>query len=833
MTIPAGATVELEPGVDVRVRRDFTLTVAGTLHGVGTLAEPITLSSVTNFPPSIEVTGTMDLQHASLSGQVRVQRGADVFLWDSTFRAPGGLFNFSGSGSGGFSFIDLRRCTFTGATLDMAAATIRLEDVSFDRVAVRTSAMLWMDNVSVSNSPQQGYLLSHGLQPLYLNNVHARNNTGAGFDVNGGDFFFGPNNVIQGNEYPVAIPFGAGFAPGSVLPLNGNRNNYILGPDDGDVRFAEATWPDVGIPYVFTGNSTWFGRLDILPGTHVKFMPNSGLGVRQSKMFRGLPDKPIYFEPFTPGDQWFAVGFTSAGGGMEYCEVDGGGVTVAVTPAAHMENSKLTNSSNGLSPGHMSHWFVGGSEFINNPVAAQTQTSPFGSGGLHLNSPTNPNSFVGNGSAIHDITPGGSGLNDATNTWWGDPTGPQHPLNPGGLGEPMTAAVGTPKVAFTPWLTSPPDFTNHPPVVRMVQPPAVLDAGTKVILQWEASDDDQIVAQRIMFNEEGNFNVGRTIATLPASARSCEWTVPDVGFLFNAPSFLRIVAVDSTGQEGWDQAMVTIPSDEVDADITFTTMPTGVLRPGEDIDICWQISNPVGSFSMGKPFLAFEADEKFRSTSQFSNCTFLTRAPGISTDTARLIVPIQGNCCNRIKWFYSPYFEIRPDPRLGDAPPTITMISPSAGQSFAGGGTIPITWTASDDEALRSFKIQTSTDGGRTWQTIARDLDPAATSYNWSLPESAGIADARVRVVAIDLRFQNSSDGSDRPITILPGSGCYADCDASTGAGVLDIFDFLCFQNSFVAGEPYACDCDTSTGSGVCDIFDFLCFQDAFVSGCP
>ena len=31
---------------------------------------------------------------------------------------------------------------------------------------------------------------------------------------------------------------------------------------------------------------------------------------------------------------------------------------------------------------------------------------------------------------------------------------------------------------------------------------------------------------------------------------------------------------------------------------------------------------------------------------------------------------------------------------------------------------------------------------------------------------------------------------------------CYPDCDTSTGVGVLDIFDFLCFQNAFVAGCP-------------------------------
>jgi hypothetical protein len=54
---------------------------------------------------------------------------------------------------------------------------------------------------------------------------------------------------------------------------------------------------------------------------------------------------------------------------------------------------------------------------------------------------------------------------------------------------------------------------------------------------------------------------------------------------------------------------------------------------------------------------------------------------------------------------------------------------------------------------------------------------------------------------------------------------CYPDCD---GSGALDIFDFLCYQNLFSAGEPRA-DCD---GSGRLDFFDFLCFQNAFEDGC-
>ena len=70
-------------------------------------------------------------------------------------------------------------------------------------------------------------------------------------------------------------------------------------------------------------------------------------------------------------------------------------------------------------------------------------------------------------------------------------------------------------------------------------------------------------------------------------------------------------------------------------------------------------------------------------------------------------------------------------------------------------------------------------------------------------------------------------------LNVVLESVCYADCDQSTGAGVLDLIDFICFGNSFVKGEPYACDCDTSTGPGVCDLLDFICFQSAFVSGCP
>jgi hypothetical protein len=59
---------------------------------------------------------------------------------------------------------------------------------------------------------------------------------------------------------------------------------------------------------------------------------------------------------------------------------------------------------------------------------------------------------------------------------------------------------------------------------------------------------------------------------------------------------------------------------------------------------------------------------------------------------------------------------------------------------------------------------------------------------------------------------------------------CYPDLD---GNNLLDVFDFLAFQERFINGDPLACECDSSTGSARCDIFDFLCFADLFVAGCP
>jgi hypothetical protein len=63
------------------------------------------------------------------------------------------------------------------------------------------------------------------------------------------------------------------------------------------------------------------------------------------------------------------------------------------------------------------------------------------------------------------------------------------------------------------------------------------------------------------------------------------------------------------------------------------------------------------------------------------------------------------------------------------------------------------------------------------------------------------------------------------------GPACYANCDNSTVAPVLNVADFTCFLQQFAAGASYA-NCDGSTTEPVLNVADFTCFLQRFAEGC-
>jgi hypothetical protein len=64
------------------------------------------------------------------------------------------------------------------------------------------------------------------------------------------------------------------------------------------------------------------------------------------------------------------------------------------------------------------------------------------------------------------------------------------------------------------------------------------------------------------------------------------------------------------------------------------------------------------------------------------------------------------------------------------------------------------------------------------------------------------------------------------------GTRCYSNCDGSSISPILNVNDFICFMNSYAAGQSYA-NCDQSTIPPILNVNDFTCFMNRYAAGCP
>jgi len=109
-------------------------------------------------------------------------------------------------------------------------------------------------------------------------------------------------------------------------------------------------------------------------------------------------------------------------------------------------------------------------------------------------------------------------------------------------------------------------------------------------------------------------------------------------------------------------------------------------------------------------------------------------------------------------------------------------------------------------------------------------LDHPAADFGWFV-----IGGEEASGTAKRLDSKDNAVPENRPKLIVtftpPATGCYANCDHSTGVPFLNVNDFICFQGRFAAGDPYA-NCDGSTTPPILNINDFVCFQGRFAAGC-
>lgn len=586
VVIPAGQTVCAEPGVRVQFTADGKLELRGRLTAVGTANDRIVFTGANVFPNRVEVVGSLDLQFADVSVPLNVNPGGSLTCRECNFSARGAVITLAGvvfAYTPRFIFVENSvfdsntPLNSDNAEFYVSDATIVLRNTIFRNGAYCDigESNLYVDNITSQNARFEGLKITQQLwQPQFLNNLSITGAAGVGLSLEQGNFEIGPNVTIQNNEFPIKA--NGGLLPGSNVPTTGNLNNWI---EIGGFQ-PYSVYAPFAIPYVASG-----GRIsltEILPGATIKMRPEVKIDTFGNPHVEvlGLPNAPVTFEPFVPDQKWNGMEFFQNGDRMEYTILDGSrlGVYSSTTNgvSTYFDQMLFRNHDIALNDTDFRLIYVQGSLINNNGIGvfANGNGSTF-----RMSGETNPNLFENNGIGVRSIN---GAITDVRFNWWNSPTGPTTPLNPGGTGDRIE---GNPQ--FQPFRTVRPDRADYPPIVRMQRRPFLLSAGSfegviepgqKVILRWEASDNNAIVRQKILLNLNGNaketFNV--IADNLPGNQRSIEFTMPpNAGTSGGFNKFIRVVAVDDKGQEGWDELGIQVPSGTEPGVLQITTPLAG------------------------------------------------------------------------------------------------------------------------------------------------------------------------------------------------------------------------------------------------------------------
>lgn len=794
VAIPAGGTVLVDPGVQIRVSAGRHLDVIGTLIAHGTQNARVRIQQLGAGAELIPWPDAwLQLEHTIVDLYVHPKNGPTILASDCNFTGNGFIGNaFDGLLDPRRSVLRLDRCVFQGSSVQMENLVAALRDVEFQQQTIFTDLLLLgyvlLDDVTVDGTTI--WLgKEKGVQPIFVDGVTVMNSAAHGglLLMNGTDFLLGPGNSFTNNLWP--IEFGsrcAGLLPGSVVPASGNTNNYVVDTDDFDPQ-TSVTWGKLDVPYVVR-QTRFLGRQRIHPGARIQFMPFTAWQADPfgSLTANGTAAEPIVFERFDPGQAWQGISLFNPGRAqrLEHC-VFRGAQRAVVSLAAQLDSCRFENCAEGLFSGAESWTQARSCEFHGNAVGVTSfNPAPGIDGALLLAGGANPNVFSGNTVAVR--TSPGVGTTDATANWWGHPSGPYHPLlNPAGQGDAVETAG---PLVFQPFLTAAPDLSDTPPQVSFLDDGTlVAEPGITLLLSWTGTDDVTIASQRLLFSPNGNYpGTFQVVQQLFADQRTVAFTVPTVGLQQNgASAFLRLEAFDDQGHLGHDELELFILDPSIAGTLSITADLTGPFRPGDALPLTYVttgIDPVVAPSASGALLLDGDGDAFSLGGATYS----LGMIPGdlvlpdVSTDRARVAIALAASQ-NRQEWFFSDWFTIRPSPLIGDAAPTIALNSPTAGEIFLSGQDLPIRWTASDDEELRGFDVLASTDGGRRYTRVASDLSQTATGYDWPLPHGVETSDLRIRVVVRDRRFQNSA--ADATCTVLSGNTCQSDLGYGTVGG--------------------------------------------------
>ncbi len=119
--------------------------------------------------------------------------------------------------------------------------------------------------------------------------------------------------------------------------------------------------------------------------------------------------------------------------------------------------------------------------------------------------------------------------------------------------------------------------------------------------------------------------------------------------------------------------------------------------------------------------------------------------------------------------------------------PTVLLTSPNGGETWYLEDEYNITWEASDDIGVTSYRLEYSTDEGFTWIDIQDWMEGNPGMFTWTVPETISPR-CLVRVSCRDLVENIASDTSDAVFYLWPQGGMIAFCSDRDNTGIRSIF---------------------------------------------
>ncbi len=102
-------------------------------------------------------------------------------------------------------------------------------------------------------------------------------------------------------------------------------------------------------------------------------------------------------------------------------------------------------------------------------------------------------------------------------------------------------------------------------------------------------------------------------------------------------------------------------------------------------------------------------------------------------------------------------------------PPTVAVLSPNGGETYAAEGFVTVSYTASDASGISHVEFYFSDDSGASWKPVGTNQPPSG-SFAWFVPNLPG-TQCRIRVEAYDNAGNEGEDVSDADFTVTAAPG--------------------------------------------------------------